>query len=194
MDANDYAREMQSPEKSLGDLLRKSEWMGKGVEPNKDEARAHDDREPALSHNRSDDAPVKEPHAADTPMSTGDGGEVVFTFGHRRWRVRGLERNTSHGELRVNILVNREGSGFHVDTLDLYSAKQRVLFIKQAAIEIGTTDDTVTHPAARLGKAPLGASGEKDEENATVEAEELLASLANEAGEEDAVANEAMET
>ena len=49
----------------------------------------------------------------------------------------------SHGDLRVNILVSRERAGFHIDTVDLYSAKQRTTFIKQIAIEIGVGDDTV---------------------------------------------------
>ena len=33
--------------------------------------------------------------------------------------------------------------GFHVDTLDVYAARQRVPFIKQAAQEIGIPEDVI---------------------------------------------------
>jgi hypothetical protein len=55
-------------------------------------------------------------------------GEVTFTFGDRRYRVRGLDKNLSHGQLKVNLLAAR-GEGLHVDTLDLYSSRQRGAFI-----------------------------------------------------------------
>ena len=50
--------------------------------------------------------------------------EVLMAFGDRQYRVRGLDKNLSYDLLRVNILAAREPA-FHVDTLDLYSAKHR---------------------------------------------------------------------
>ena len=64
-------------------------------------------------------------------------GEVVMQLGHRHWRAWGLRRNTSFDTLRVSILVSREGGVFHVDTLDLYSARGRAVFTTQAAVERG---------------------------------------------------------
>ena len=64
-------------------------------------------------------------------------GEQVFRLGERRWRVRGLSKTATPGSLKVNLLVSREGGGFHVDTLELYSARQRAVFLKQAAEELG---------------------------------------------------------
>src|SRR6478609_1538858 len=64
-------------------------------------------------------------------------GEQVFLLGERRWRVRGLSKTATPGSLKVNLLVSREGGGFHVDTLELYSARQRAAFLKQAAEELG---------------------------------------------------------
>jgi len=61
--------------------------------------------------------------------------EVVFAFGDRRWRVRGLPPKPLPGSLRVNLLVSRE-SGLHVDTLELYSARQRAQFTKLASDEV----------------------------------------------------------
>ncbi|OIP31343.1 MAG: hypothetical protein AUK47_22650 [Deltaproteobacteria bacterium CG2_30_63_29] len=60
--------------------------------------------------------------------------EVVITLGERRYRVRNLEKNLGYGQLRVNVFVSRSGAeGFHVDTLDLYSSRQRSVYIAQAA-------------------------------------------------------------
>ena len=44
---------------------------------------------------------------------------MVITLGDRRWRVRGLARNMSFEQLRVNVLVSAAGAEvFHVDTFD----------------------------------------------------------------------------
>ena len=70
------------------------------------------------------------------------GDEVTLSFGDRRYRVRGLSKNLTYDCLRVNLLASRE-DGLHVDTLDLYSARQRTAFVKQTALEIGASEDTV---------------------------------------------------
>ena len=62
--------------------------------------------------------------------------EVVILQSDRRYRVRGLANNRSYDSLKINLLAAR-GEGFHVDTLDLYSARQRAGFVKQAASELG---------------------------------------------------------
>ena len=82
-------------------------------------------------------------------------GEVVMQLGERRWRVRGLARNTSYDVLRVNLLVSRQPAaqgtaGFHVDTLDLYSARARHLFTKQAADELGVDEEVVKRDVGRV--------------------------------------------
>ncbi len=68
--------------------------------------------------------------------------EAVFTQGDRRYRVRGLAKNVSHEALKVNLLVAK-GDIVHVDTLDLYSHRQRTGFIKAAASELGSHEDTI---------------------------------------------------
>jgi DNA primase len=130
MDANDYVLEG----KNLEEALRNGEWMGKGTVTES----APDATEPL-----GPDAVTKSA-CASTPMAAATGpDEMVFTFEGVRWRARGIEKNTSYGELKVNLLVSRQDAGFHIDTLDLYSAKARALFIKQAALDIGATEDTV---------------------------------------------------
>ena len=58
-------------------------------------------------------------------------------------------KNPSYELLKINLLASR-GDGFHVDTLDLYSARQRMVFVKQAAIELGVKEDAVKHDLGRV--------------------------------------------
>jgi len=88
------------------------------------------------------DAPSPAPAlSGTTPAPSGD--EVIFQFGDRRWRVRGLPNKPLPGSLRVNVLVSREGGAFHVDTLELYSARQRAHFTKLASDELGVEERVI---------------------------------------------------
>jgi hypothetical protein len=79
----------------------------------------------------------------------------VLRFGDRRYRVRGLAKNTSFDSLRVNVLVSREElpDKFFVDTLDLYSARQRTTFEKQAATDIGLKEEVLHRELGQLLRA-----------------------------------------
>ena len=87
---------------------------------------------------------------ADVPCER-QGEDVIFCFADRRYRVRGLAKNTAFDSLKVNLLAGR-GDHFHVDTLDLYGARQRAIFLKQAATELGVNEDVLK---ADLGKVLL---------------------------------------
>ena len=134
MDANEYALKVQPAEKSLGLLLNKAEWMGKGKvsEATKEETTA----EPVL------------PLAADTNVEV-RGEEIVITIEGRRYRVRGFGKNTSHEMLKINLLASH-GDRFFVDTLDLYAARQRAVFVKQAAVEMGINEEAVRRDVGRV--------------------------------------------
>ena len=75
--------------------------------------------------------------------------EVSVVFGDRRYRVRGLAKNTSYEVMRVNVLVKSE-NGVHVDSFDLYAAKARQLYAKAAASELGVEDAVVQRDLGRL--------------------------------------------
>jgi len=101
MDANEYALQVTPARESFGALIRGAKWLGKGAAPT-----ATAEETQAIIHEH----------------------EILMAFGDRHWRIRGLARNTSYEALRINLLVSREASGaavFHVDTLDLYAARQR---------------------------------------------------------------------
>jgi DNA primase catalytic core len=86
--------------------------------------------------------------------------EIYLTCDSRTYRVRGLEKNLSYEQLKLNVLV-REGGYFHVDTLDIYSAKHRQSFIKQASLELSLSEDVIK---CDLGKVLLKLEQLQDEQ------------------------------
>ena len=107
------------------------------------------------------------------------GRELVIELGTRRWRVRGLEKVTSFDVLRVNLLVTRtdrprlaadaqvDGTGFHVDTLDLYSARARSVFVAAASQELRFESEVVK---ADLGRVLLACEAKAEEVIAAAQA------------------------
>ena len=87
--------------------------------------------------------------ASSVVQSSSDERETVFTFGDRRYRIRGLAKNTSYDTLRINLLASCEDR-FHVDTLDLYSARQRAAFINQAAAELNMREEIIKRDLGRV--------------------------------------------
>jgi DNA primase len=94
------------------------------------------------------------PAVAGVPAAQVTEREVVLTFGDRRWRVRGLGKASSFDVLRVNVMASApDGDGgprFHVDTLDLYSARARLVFIAAAAGELGLDPDVIRRDLGRV--------------------------------------------
>ena len=77
-------------------------------------------------------APVAEANAVDVLKNEPD--EIELGVGDRRYRVRGLAKNTGFESLRVSLRAAC-GERWHLDTLDLCSARQRESFIAAAAVE-----------------------------------------------------------
>lgn len=196
MDANEYALKVQPAANSLGLLIRKAVWLGKGQagnavgsdtsvqacvrtasEPPAQAATqaiievmdvahseaAQENIAPSVS-SLAATAVVAPPEplpaspvpntARALPMQIKD-KEITLTLGEgkstRHYRVRGLSKNLAVDVLKINLLVGRgepSQGQFHVDTLDLYSAKQRASYIAHAAQETGLD--------ARVFKADLG--------------------------------------
>ena len=103
----------------------------------------------------SDKHPAPSPLNGKKPPKTSDvvlettGDEVHLSFGGlRRYRIRGLEKNHSSQQLKVNILAVRDGCPgdsplVHLDTLDLYKARSRTSFIKATASELYVDADVI---------------------------------------------------
>jgi DNA primase len=180
MDANDYALKLTPAAKSLGVLIRKAAWLGQGKRPDltsaprdaleavlgrasasgdlapapdpspllaaKEEAAPPPVPEPTLA------TPAPSPAAEDLAEIKGE-HELVLVQGDRRYRVRGWKKPLNPESMKVNLLVHRgagEDGRFHVDTLDLYSAKARAAFVKQAGIELGEAENVLKHDLGRV--------------------------------------------
>jgi hypothetical protein len=65
--------------------------------------------------------------------------------------VRGLSRNPTIGVLKVNVMVfNERTDRFHVDTLDLYHARGRRVFLKECGEEIGVSENDLRSDLGRI--------------------------------------------
>jgi DNA primase len=101
-------------------------------------------------------AQLPEPSASPMPSQTANDvdatvteNEVHLNLGERRYRVRGLAKASSYDVLKINLMVSA-GEHFHVDTLDLYSAKARTHYITQAAIELGVNGEVLKTDLGKL--------------------------------------------
>jgi DNA primase catalytic core len=87
------------------------------------------------------------------PPTLADDRQVLLTFGERRYRVRGLPKQLTEA-LKVNVLVTVEGEAsdgaLHVDTLDLYQAKQRQAFARLAAAELKIEESILQRDLGRV--------------------------------------------
>ena len=68
--------------------------------------------------------------------------EILFTFGDRKYRVRGLPKSAGL-EMKVNVLARRR-ERFYVDTLNLASQRQVTGYAQEAARELEVKTEVVT--------------------------------------------------
>lgn len=174
MDVNEYALTMSPADKALGLVIRKAQWLGKGQPPVVTSAGVDvmQSELPKLRENPSPliaiDSGIPEPtEASPVPQSPSpaveaeiEGGDITMTFGERRYRVRGLEKNTALAQLKINLLVSA-GDRLHVDSFDLYSARHRQGFVKQTAIELGVKENVIK---TDLGKVLLTLEEQQDQQ------------------------------
>ena len=180
MDANEYALKVAPAGKSLGLVIRAAVWMGNGKAPERPAVAASENKKAAKEESRGEEVgaipaprkelpslaaapkpPVPEPvslpiPASPVPPAPGDdlpceieGKDLFLTLEDRRYRVRGWEKPLNPETLKVNLMVSR-GEHFHVDTLDLYQAKARAGFIRQAGLELGEAEDTLKQDLGKV--------------------------------------------
>jgi DNA primase len=156
MDANEYGCKVKPAEKSLGVLLNKVEWLGKGKQPS---MIVPDSIEETASPVAEPSQAAKEkmevcPLAAESSKIIEDpveikGDEITIAQGDRKYRIRGLGKNLSQDIMKVNLLAVR-GDAIHVDTLDLNVDRQKMAFCKRAAEEFGVTEDVIRKDLGRV--------------------------------------------
>jgi DNA primase len=159
MDANEYGCKAKPAAKSLGVLLNKVEWLGKGKAPlvavneiveieNSAEPQATKEKRAEVSLLAAEAIVTPPPIVIDSPVEI-KGDEITITQGDRRYRIRGLAKNLSNEILKVNLLATREDA-IHVDTLDLNVDRQRAVFIKRASEELGVKEDVIRKDLGRV--------------------------------------------
>jgi len=164
MDANEYGCKVKPAGKSLGVLLNKVEWMGKGKAPSIvvmesveaaapviEQPQAAKEKSPEVSSLAAEAAPstiTTTPNILDVPIEI-RGDEITIARGDRKYRIRGLAKNLSSDILKVNLLATR-GEALHVDTLDLNVDRQKIVFIKRAAEELEVEEDVIRKDLGRV--------------------------------------------
>ena len=98
--------------------------------------------------------PIDQGEAPGAMPAEASADEVTVRLGVCAWRVRGWRKNVSPEQMRVNVQVRRvEGEGvgaYHVDTLDLYAAKARAAFLRQASVELTLPEDDLKRDLGHL--------------------------------------------
>jgi DNA primase len=177
MDANEYARKVTPASQSLAVLLIRAEWWEKSTPASKTEAAIEEEKTAARDENEISSQPGIETQAegpliaksievlpdterplepaqpviplAAEPKLEVHGDELTMWQNDRKYRVRGLGKNTSYEVMKVNVLVARQEE-FHVDTFDMHLDRQRAAFIKRAAEELNVKEDVIRKDVGRL--------------------------------------------
>lgn len=99
-------------------------------------------------------APTQDAPACEADDCEVSAEQVVLRFEDRRYRVRGLARALGAESMKVNVMAcvgdASTSSALHIDTLDLYQAKAREAFVRQAASALGVDVAVVARDVARL--------------------------------------------
>ena len=166
MDANDYALKVQPAAKALDHLLRSADLVAEGREvatDGGDPGNGGDGQEFAAKEKTGDVVALSAHHGKAVLSLAADAGkqprsevileqgdhELHLSIGDRSYRVRGFEKNLSYGALKVNLMA-RCSDLFHVDTLDLYQARQRAAFVHQASVELGQAEERIKRDLGQI--------------------------------------------
>ncbi|MFP1764464.1 CHC2 zinc finger domain-containing protein [Lonsdalea quercina] len=154
LDANAYALKSGSPESALGLALEQAAWMGKGSGPGvvfSHETAVSEAGEKPASLAAQPDVQATPSVQALMPCEQTEAGELLLRCGPRVWRVRGWQRNSVAEVMKVNVQVRDESTGaFHVDSLDMYHARQRQGYISAAAEELGCEVSVIKRECGRV--------------------------------------------
>jgi DNA primase len=134
-DTNDVAVSSDDPRRELGRYLAEARWLGGAP------ATVPDVQQKVF---RGLGAPAGEALAV---VAAHD--ELVVEMGGRRWRARHIPKGPMPGSLRVNLMVG-SGERFHVDTVDLYAARQRGGFAEAAAKELRCDPEQLKEELGRV--------------------------------------------
>jgi DNA primase len=178
-DANDVAAGAGADDahRELGRYLAEARWLG-GAPPTVPDVQQ---KAPGPVGDRAKIAPAGEPAAVPGHAVVAAHDELVIETGSRRWRARHIPKGPTPGSLRVNLMVG-SGERFHVDTIDLYAARQRAGFAEAAAKELRCDPEQLKEELGRVLLAvedaqAAAAEAKPDHEVAPMSAAEREAAL-----------------
>ena len=135
---NQYALDNTSIDDALGQRIRAASWISGAPQQ-------------VIQHEPKQVATSPAPAISNDLQVERSETEVTITIETRRWRIRGLDRNPTIGVLKVNVMVfNTRSDRFHVDTLDLYHARTRRVFLKECGEEIGGSEHELRSDLGRV--------------------------------------------
>lgn len=165
-DANEFVKQAHNAEKALNHVIQNAVLMDSGkkafninlIDIKMQKEAAKGEKERAATNSPDTPAPAPPGPGCNIPAEVKP-QEIIIPQENRRWRIRGLARNTTYEIMKVNVQVSMNGN-FHVDTLDLYAARHRTAYIKQAAAELETDEEIIKKD---LGKVLLKLEDLQDE-------------------------------
>jgi DNA primase catalytic core len=149
LDANEYALKSGNAEGALGLALESAVRMGSAAVAAAETVMASGENIPSLAARPGVQAA---PSAAETLAGeVTASGELLLRSGPRVWRVRGWQKNTLSEVMKVNVQVLDESTGaFHVDSFDMYHAKQRQGYVSTAASELECEPAVIKRECGRV--------------------------------------------
>ena len=155
-DANQHAQQAECPEKAFKHIIHNAIQMGNGrkafyindIQVQKEAAKEEKEKEKEKPTSQASPANLLPAPACDIPAEIKPDG-VIIQLEDRQWRIRGMAKNISYEILRVNARVSK-AEKFYLDNLDLYSARQRLTFVKQAAAELEVDEETIKKDLGKL--------------------------------------------
>lgn len=151
LDANDYAVRSGNAEHALGLALEQAVRMSHSSSNSGDAAASETAASGSANPSALTAEPPVRPSAEAVACEVTATGELLLRSGPRAWRVRGWQKNTLAEVMKVNVQVLDESTGaFHVDSLDMYHAKQRQGYVSAAAAELECEPAVIKRECGRL--------------------------------------------
>jgi len=153
MDANQYALKVSPPEKSLALLIKSAQWFENTVpaqvDQPSDESRASSSLAAELVANSPEPATKNEVPEAPALGLVEKESHLEMNIGDRFYRVRGLEKNQSLDTMKINLRVS-SGDLIYLDSFDLYTARAREHFVRNAAEELMMKQELIKRDVGKL--------------------------------------------
>lgn len=159
MDINAYALSVADPAEGLAEMFRSAIWMdiaapvataGLASVEEMDRAPAPGpETSPSITSSLVASPVPPGPEALPAVDMAQGLSEILLLLGERTWRVRGLDKCSSPESLKINLMVRR-GEVYHVDGLELLSARARTAYIAEAATELAVAPEVIKRDLGQI--------------------------------------------